>query len=114
MCATCGCGDHAGAVITVPHDHAGHDHDHDHAHPHDPAHSHDHAHQHDHDDHPHEHLPPTETISLEQKVLAKNDLLAQEIREWLAARDILAFNMTSSPGAGKTTLLERTIRELGG
>jgi len=99
-------------VITVPHDHA--DHDHDHAHPHDPAHSHDHAHQHDHDDHPHEHLPPTETISLEQKVLAKNDLLAQEIREWLAARDILAFNMTSSPGAGKTTLLERTIRELGG
>ena len=30
----------------------------------------------------------------------------------MAERNILAFNVTSSPGAGKTTLLERTIREL--
>src|SRR6185312_8939883 len=50
---------------------------------------------------------------LEQKVLAKNDELAQSNRKWLAQRNILAFNVTSSPGAGKTTLLERTIRELG-
>jgi hydrogenase nickel incorporation protein HypB len=55
----------------------------------------------------------TETITLEQKVLAKNDRLAGENRKWLAERDIIAFNLTSSPGAGKTTLLERTIRELG-
>ena len=55
----------------------------------------------------------TETVSLEQKVLAKNDLLAEQNRQWLAERGILAFNVTSSPGAGKTTLLERTIRELG-
>lgn len=54
----------------------------------------------------------TETVSLEQKVLAKNDHLAQHNREWLQDRGILALNMTSSPGAGKTTLLERTIREL--
>ena len=96
MCATCGCGDD-GAVITL----AG-----EHHHDHGPGH-----HHHDHD-HPHEHLPATETISLEQKVLAKNDALAEENRKWLAERNILAFNVTSSPGAGKTTLLERTIREL--
>ncbi|MFI5507039.1 hydrogenase nickel incorporation protein HypB [Mycobacterium sp. NPDC051804] len=100
MCATCGCGDD-GATITVP----GHTNPHDHDHPH----HHDRPHDHDHDhDHPH-----TETISLEQKVLAKNDVLAEQNRQWLADRGILAFNITSSPGAGKTTLLERTIRHLG-
>lgn len=60
----------------------------------------------------HEHAALTETISLEQKVLAKNDHLAQHNRQWLRERGILALNMTSSPGAGKTTLLERTIRAL--
>ncbi len=94
MCATCGCGGD-GAVITL----AGHD-------------SHHHPHPHDHD-HPHDHIQ-TQTITLEQKVLAKNDLVAEENRRWLAERNILALNMTSSPGAGKTTLLERTIRDLGG
>lgn len=100
MCATCGCGDD-GATITS----AGRGHPQDHTHAHDHTHSHDHI-------HPHEH-PHTETISLEQKVLAKNDVLAEQNRQWLAERGILAFNMTSSPGAGKTTLLERTIRHLG-
>ena len=47
-------------------------------------------------------------------MLAKNDLIAEHNRQWLAERAILALNVTSSPGAGKTTLLERTIRELGG
>ena len=94
MCATCGCGDD-GVVITL----AGHEHEH---------HDHDgHTHDHEHDGHTH-----TETISLEQKVLEKNDLLAEQNRRWLAERGILALNVTSSPGAGKTTLLERTIREL--
>ena len=51
---------------------------------------------------------------LQQKVLAKNDRLAQENREWLRERGVLAVNLMSSPGAGKTTLLERTARELGG
>lgn len=94
MCATCGCGDDS-AVITLAGD--GH-HDHHHDHPHE--HSHEHTHVH------------TETISLEQKVLAKNDLIAEQNRAWLAERNILALNITSSPGAGKTTLLERTIGEL--
>src|SRR6516225_9267641 len=90
MCATCGCGN-GGAVITL----AGGDHDHQ-----------------NHHHHHHEPLPATETISLERKVLAKNDEIAQANRKWLAQRNVLAFNVTSSPGAGKTTLLERTIREL--
>src|SRR5262245_39109287 len=89
MCATCGCGDD-GAVITVAGD--GHPHEHSHG-----------------DGHSH-----TETISLEQKVLAKNDAIAEQNRQFLAERGVLALNVTSSPGAGKTTLLERTIRELGG
>jgi len=115
MCATCGCGDE-GATITAMWGHlplagdarakngqpqSGHEHPHTHTHDHD--HDHDHSHQN----------PPTETIPLEQKVLAKNDMLAEHNRRWLVDRGILAFNMTSSPGAGKTTLLERTIRNLG-
>ncbi|WP_327119483.1 hydrogenase nickel incorporation protein HypB [Nocardia sp. NBC_01730] len=103
MCATCGCGDDAAAVIRVPHEHH-HDDGHDHAH----SSEHDHPHGAD-----HVHLPATETVSLELKVLAKNDELARRNRAWLAERDILALNMTSSPGAGKTSLLERTIREFG-
>ncbi|WP_068272940.1 hydrogenase nickel incorporation protein HypB [Aldersonia kunmingensis] len=103
MCATCGCGDDAGAVITVPEP----------RHEHGNVHHHTHQHGHDHD-HDHVHLPATETITLEQRVLAKNDDLAQRNREWLAAREIVAYNMTSSPGAGKTSLLERTISEYAG
>jgi hydrogenase nickel incorporation protein HypB len=67
-------------------------------------------------DHPHPHRadPATETITLEQKVLAKNDALAERNRSRLADRGVLAVNLMSSPGAGKTTLLERTIRDLAG
>ncbi|MFD8245236.1 hydrogenase nickel incorporation protein HypB [Nocardia sp. NPDC059691] len=112
MCATCGCGDDAAALIRVPHDHQhadGHDHAHaDHEHTHEDHHPHQHGPGAD-----HVHVPATETVTLELKVLAKNDELAQRNRDWLAGRGILALNMTSSPGAGKTTLLERTIRESG-
>jgi hydrogenase nickel incorporation protein HypB len=52
------------------------------------------------------------TIVLQQKVLAKNDDIAAENREWLARRGVVMVNMMSSPGAGKTTLLERTARVL--
>jgi hydrogenase nickel incorporation protein HypB len=101
MCATCGCGDD-GATITAMSARAATSHS-DHHH---------HGHNHDHHHHHHEHVPATETISLEQKVLAKNDELAEQNRKWLAQRNIVAFNVTSSPGAGKTTLLERTIRKI--
>ncbi|MFM6610915.1 MAG: hydrogenase nickel incorporation protein HypB, partial [Dolichospermum sp.] len=52
------------------------------------------------------------TISLEQEILAKNNLLAAENRGWFKVRNILALNLMSSPGAGKTTLLTRTINDL--
>ena len=54
------------------------------------------------------------TVQLQQKVLAKNDELAQRNREWLHERGILAINLMSSPGSGKTTLLERTTKDLAG
>ena len=59
--------------------------------------------------HSHDHVE----ITLEQKVLAKNDELADANRALLASRGIVAVNLMSSPGSGKTTLLERTISEIG-
>jgi hydrogenase nickel incorporation protein HypB len=66
-------------------------------------HTHDHGHDHGH----------SRVITLEQDILAKNDMLAARNRDWFAAHGILAVNLMSSPGAGKTTLLERTIRDVG-
>jgi len=60
----------------------------------------------------HAHDHPHEEITLEQKVLARNDELAATNRAFLESREITAINLMSSPGSGKTTLLERTIREL--
>ncbi len=62
-------------------------------------------------DHDHDH---GRTVTLQQKILAKNDDLAQHNRQWLRARGVLAVNLMSSPGSGKTTLLERTGRDLAG
>ncbi|MCM2430623.1 hydrogenase nickel incorporation protein HypB [Streptomyces sp. RKAG337] len=55
-----------------------------------------------------------ETLTLEQRVLAKNEDAASRNRDWLAGQGIVAVNLMSSPGAGKTTLLERTIGDLAG
>lgn len=52
------------------------------------------------------------TVTVEQRVLARNDHLAEHNRAWLADRGILAVNVMSSPGSGKTTLLERAIEDL--
>ncbi|NUP26139.1 MAG: hydrogenase nickel incorporation protein HypB [Nocardia sp.] len=119
MCATCGCGNDTVGVITVGRDgpaDPGHEHgrdgpSHSHGPGHDHAPGHEHTHEHGGADAP-TRSPATETVSLEQRVLAKNDHLAQHNREWLRARGIVALNMTSSPGAGKTSLLEQTIRAL--
>jgi hydrogenase nickel incorporation protein HypB len=64
--------------------------------------------------HAHEHgRPHAHTVVLEQRVLAKNDDLAETNRTSLRARGLLTVNLMSSPGSGKTTLLERTIADLG-
>lgn len=51
-------------------------------------------------------------VTIERKVLEKNDALADHNRRALALRGIFAINLVSSPGAGKTSLLERTIEHL--
>jgi len=94
MCATCGCADGARAR---------HQHDDGTWHTHDAA---GHERQHEHAD--------GQTVTLEEKVLARNDALAAQNRDWLRARRVLALNLMSSPGAGKTTLLERTASDLAG
>jgi hydrogenase nickel incorporation protein HypB len=79
-----------------------------------------HAREHAHLDADHGHVSvagaggTTRTVELRQKVLAKNDGLADTNRQWLRDRSILAVNLMSSPGSGKTTLLERTGKELAG
>jgi hydrogenase nickel incorporation protein HypB len=51
-------------------------------------------------------------ITIERKVLEKNDAFAAENRRRFADHRLFACNIVSSPGAGKTTLLERTIETL--
>jgi hydrogenase nickel incorporation protein HypB len=53
-------------------------------------------------------------ITIERKVLEKNDAVAGENRALLDRHGTIALNVVSSPGAGKTTLLERTLEELDG
>lgn len=107
MCGTCGCADAAVVTVFAPDDHAHGQRDH----------VHEHAHRHGSEQ---DHAPleaagdVARTVELQQKVLAKNDALADGNRRWLHDRAILAVNLMSSPGAGKTTLLERTTKELAG
>lgn len=51
-------------------------------------------------------------ITIERKVLEKNDAIAAQNREVFRSRGIFAFNLVSSPGAGKTSLLEQTLERL--
>lgn len=53
-------------------------------------------------------------ITIERKVLEKNDEIARQNRELFASRGIFAINMVSSPGAGKTSILEKTLEHLRG
>ncbi|TDD83326.1 hydrogenase accessory protein HypB [Actinomadura darangshiensis] len=82
MCETCGCEGDTARLTTLPA----------------PGHGHGHGHGH--------------VVTLDQKVLARNDDLAGRNRAWLGERGIVALNMMSSPGSGKTTLLERTVADL--
>ncbi len=109
MCATCGC-DSDGSVKVVlmgddqklvddPHLKTLHDH---------------HHHHHSHHQHDHHHHERSAKIDLERDVLYKNDMIAQRIRGFLEAKNIVAINLVSAPGSGKTTLLEKTIELLKG
>ncbi|MBE9058878.1 hydrogenase nickel incorporation protein HypB [Sphaerospermopsis sp. LEGE 08334] len=117
MCVTCGCSDDNETTITNMEN----QHHHTHTLPDGTVITHSHDHEHHHHDHQHHHheLPANvhakihnTTISLEQEILGKNNLLAAQNRGWFKGRNILALNLMSSPGAGKTTLLTRTINDL--
>jgi hydrogenase nickel incorporation protein HypB len=53
------------------------------------------------------------TIDVRERVMAKNDELAADVRRRLGAAGVVTFNLVSSPGSGKTALLERTLASLG-
>lgn len=130
MCVTCGCSDDSNVRITnsltdgdILVETEANEHHHPQSHTHTLAdgtvitHSHTHTHPHQHPtspvDTPHIHAQiHGTTISLEQDILRKNDLIAAQNRGWFKGRHILALNLVSSPGAGKTTLLIRTINDL--
>lgn len=103
MCSTCGCSQsNEGYTISLPGEkpenkHKNHEQEH-----HGTGHHQSHDHEHHHQGHTH-------TITLEQDILSKNNLLAERNRGYLEAKNIICFNLMSSPGAGKTTLLEKTI-----
>ncbi|MBD2165521.1 hydrogenase nickel incorporation protein HypB [Calothrix membranacea FACHB-236] len=120
MCVTCGCSDDAESKVTnlatgeVNHQHHHHHDDSTHTHTLPDGTVITHSHSHDHHQEAsqiHAKMHGT-TISLEQDILAKNNLLAAQNRGWFKGRNILALNLMSSPGAGKTTLLTRTIKDL--
>jgi hydrogenase nickel incorporation protein HypB len=53
-------------------------------------------------------------ITIERKVLEKNDELARQNRELFERDGIFVINLVSSPGSGKTSLLEKTLEHLNG
>jgi hydrogenase nickel incorporation protein HypB len=69
------------------------------------SHAHHHNHQHDHDD-------SQRLIKIEQDLLSKNNIYAEQNRDYFKQNNIFTINLVSSPGAGKTTLLVETINAL--
>lgn len=53
------------------------------------------------------------TIEVRERVMARNNEIAADVRTRLARHGVFAINLVSSPGAGKTTLLERTLASVG-
>ena len=100
MCKDCGCSGHH------------HDHSHEHHHVHAPGQPHTHVgpdgkiYTHAHDD------AAVREVAIGSAVLAANDTAAAANRQWFQERDVLVFNLISSPGAGKTTLLAETLKRL--
>jgi len=53
-------------------------------------------------------------ITIERKVLEKNDQIAQKNRDDFNTHNVYTINVVSSPGSGKTSILEQTIGHLKG
>ncbi len=52
-------------------------------------------------------------VTIERKVLEKNDEIARQNRAAFLRHGLFVFNIVSSPGAGKTSILERTLEHIG-
>ncbi|MCK4894520.1 MAG: hydrogenase nickel incorporation protein HypB [Calditrichia bacterium] len=48
-------------------------------------------------------------LTIERKVLEKNDIIADSNRKLFKSQQIFSINLVSSPGSGKTSLVEKTI-----
>lgn len=48
-------------------------------------------------------------LTIERKVLEKNDIIAAANRKLLLSHNLFSINLVSSPGSGKTSLVEKTI-----
>jgi hydrogenase nickel incorporation protein HypB len=53
-------------------------------------------------------------VTIERKVLEKNDEIAGRNRIRFAEQSLFVVNLVSSPGSGKTSILERTLEHLHG
>ena len=51
-------------------------------------------------------------ITIERKILEKNDEIAGQNRDVFLRHGIFVINIVSSPGSGKTSLLERTLSKI--
>jgi hydrogenase nickel incorporation protein HypB len=51
-------------------------------------------------------------VTIERKVLEKNDELAAKNRDLFHQHSVFVLNIVSSPGSGKTSILERTLEHL--
>ncbi|TFG97855.1 MAG: hydrogenase nickel incorporation protein HypB [Calditrichales bacterium] len=51
-------------------------------------------------------------VTVERKILKKNDEVAAENRQLFKDNHVFAINLLSSPGSGKTSLLEKTLAML--
>ena len=54
----------------------------------------------------------SETVSVQTPILAKNDRLADQLRQRFAEKGVYVVNLLSGPGSGKTTTILATIRAL--
>ena len=66
----------------------------------------------DHQDAPGSEHKQQQQIEIEQALLSKNNDYAEQNRQALQDKGILALNLISSPGSGKTTLLIEIIKRL--
>jgi len=55
-----------------------------------------------------------DVITIERKVLQKNDEIASANRALFKKNGLFTINIVSSPGSGKTSLVEKTIEHLSG